>query len=92
LEQDVSNAVRVTLDDLGDVLYATRGDPVATAKEAPTDSYLILSLDTQGRVVGVQLLAAHEMPPEFWLRHPDRAALPADLLSAIDEWMTRQRG
>lgn len=80
--------VTTTYDAESDVLYVKRDVAmVARSREAPTDSYLILSRDIHGAVVGFTLLAAREMPPTFWLTHPDRGALPDDLLAALDAWM-----
>lgn len=88
----MSHDVSLTIDERADVLYARRpGVPIRTSREAPGDSYLILNLDAGGNVVGVQLLAAHEMPADFWREHPDRGALPPDLLAALDRWMREQR-
>jgi hypothetical protein len=39
-------------------------------------------------IVGVQLIAANEMPTEFWLaEHPSRRELPQDILRSIDAWI-----
>jgi len=84
--------VQLRFDTDRDVLYAKRADAsIRRSAEAPSDGYLILNCDAEGRVVGVQLLAAQEMPNAAWRQHPDRGALPPDLLAALDDWMNGHR-
>lgn len=84
----MNNEVQIRVDEENDVLYAKRkGTSSRNSNEAPHDGGLILSYDSRGDVVGITLLAAHEMPSDLWLRHSDREALPSDILSALDTWM-----
>lgn len=78
----------VSYDPDADVLYVWRtGVSFHRSKEAKHDGYLILNMDSQGEVVGVQLLSARQMPASFWATHPDRGAIPSDILGAIDVWV-----
>ena len=57
------------------------------SREAAHDGYLIVNLDAAGAIVGVQLLAASEVPSALWRNHPDRGALPDDIARTIDAWV-----
>jgi hypothetical protein len=54
---------------------------------AEHDGWLLVNRDDADDVVGVQLLAASEMPRGFWAVHPDREEIPADILAALDRWI-----
>lgn len=78
----------LSYDPDADVLYVHRiGTSIHRSKEAEHDGYLILNMDSQGEVVGVQLLSARQMPASFWATHPDRDAIPSDILGAINTWI-----
>ncbi len=75
-------------DGGSDVLYVKRaGATIRVSREAAHDGYVIVNLDATGAIVGVQLLAASEMPVAFWRNHPDRSALPDDIARTIDAWV-----
>lgn len=80
-------SILLRLDERQRVLYARReGASVATAEEAPHDGALIISYGPDGSVVGVQILDPQDLPSDMWLAHPDRLALPKDLLEMLDGW------
>lgn len=80
--------VTVDYDAHGDVLYVFRkGAKVKHSSETPNDGYVIVSYDATEAIVGVTLLGASEMPVAFWPTHPDRGAIPPDLLEALDAWV-----
>lgn len=82
------SGVLVRVDEISDVFYARRENTSsAFSNEAPNDGYLVISYDAGGNIVGIKLMAASEMPHEFWRRHPDRGVIPPDLLDAIDAWV-----
>lgn len=69
----------------GEVISVRRaGVTITSCRDAASDGYLFLDLDESALVVGARLVAANEMPLEHWLRHPDRAELPGDLLAELD--------
>lgn len=75
-------------DGGSDVLYVKRaGATIRTSREAAHDGYVIHNLDAAGAIVGVQLLAASELPSALWRNHPDRGALPDDIARTIDGWV-----
>lgn len=79
------------LDTAADVLYVKlEGVRIATSREAPSDDYLILNEDNEGRVVGVQVMFASEFA-DSWCAHPDKEMLPAELLLALDNWTSERR-
>jgi len=87
-EASVQAKEGVNYDPDADVLYVRRiGVSIHRSKEAEHDGYLILNMDSQGEVVGAQLLSARQMPASFWATHPDRGAMPSDILGAIDTWI-----
>jgi uncharacterized protein YuzE len=78
----------VTYDRQADVLYVVRrGTEIVDTMPAEHDGWLLVNRDDADDVVGVQLLAASEMPRGFWAVHPDREDLPPDLLEALDRWI-----
>lgn len=84
------SAVRLTIDDIQDVLYAKRdGGIVKKSREAPHDGYLILNFGPDGAIVGIQVVEARGMVPEEWRRHPDRGLVPPDILEAVDRWFAQ---
>ncbi len=79
--------VRLGLDEEQDVLYVAFDDAEsALSAESPSDGYLIINYSKDKRIVGVQVIRAHEMVPEEWKHHPDRDVLPAAILEAVDRW------
>ncbi len=75
-------------DGGSDVLYVKRaGATIRTSREAAHDGGLIVNLDAAGAIVGVQLLAASELPAALWRNHPDRSVLPDDIARTIDAWL-----
>ena len=84
----VGGEAGVDYDEGGDALYVYRSNESACSGcPDPDDTYLILRSNGAGKVVGITLTAAREMPPEFWVRHPSRCRIPADILVAVDEWI-----
>jgi hypothetical protein len=82
----------VTYDRNADVLSVVRrGAEIADTMPAEHDGWLLVNRDDADDVVGVQLLAASEMPRRFWLTHPDREELPPDILDALDRWVMTAR-
>lgn len=80
--------VLLRYDNESDVLYVKRaGATIHTSREAAHDGGLIVNLDAAGAIVGVQLLAASELPAALWRNHPDRSALPDDIARTIDAWV-----
>lgn len=83
----------IAYDVMSDVLYANLAGSgnsdraLAYSREAPTDSYLILSYDFKGNVGGLILLCAKQMPRDYWLKHPDKEKVPALLHNAVSEWL-----
>jgi hypothetical protein len=76
----------VWVDSNREVVSVRRaGARVVTSRDAQHDGYLYLDLDEREQVVGVRLVAANEMPPEYWMKHPDRCEIPPDLLAKLDE-------
>lgn len=79
-------------DAQADVIYVrSEGARSVTSNEAPSDGHLILSTDASEAVVGTTLMAASEMPADFWCTHPDRGLVPTDLLAAMDAWIGGDR-
>lgn len=86
-------SILLQLDEQQRVLYARRqGVRVATAEESPNDGALILSYDPTGAVVGVQILDPQDLPTDQWHLHPDRNALPGDILEVLDQWWAATLG
>jgi hypothetical protein len=86
LGKEEMNELQVSLDRAREVVTIRRaGARIADSRDAEHDTYLFLDLDDENRVVGVRLVAANEMPPDYWQHHPDRASLPRDILSKLDE-------
>lgn len=86
------NEVRLKHDDQHDVLYARRdGARIAKSREAPGDGYLILNLDEQGSIVGVQFMFPTDLSAEEWAGHPDRQSLPHDIDSVLNAWFAARR-
>jgi hypothetical protein len=78
----------VTYDRRADVLSVVRrGAETVDTMPAEHDGWLLVNRDHADDVVGVQLLAASEMPRGFWAVHPDREEIPPDLLAALDRWI-----
>jgi uncharacterized protein YuzE len=81
-------AVALHADELSDVLYAkVEGASIRTSREAPNDGDLILNLDENGRVIGVQVLGALSLTAHAWLEHPDRRMLPVEVSAAVEQWL-----
>lgn len=74
------------VDPTGEVISVRRQDVnVTSSRDAAHDGYLFLDLDGSKHVVGARLVAANQMPPDYWSHHPDRAELPDDILAKFDE-------
>ena len=73
--------------DLGsDVLYVLlEGCSVVDSRESQQDTDTILNLDSEGRVVGVQIIGAISQGVGAWLANPVRQEIPPTLLAAVDE-------
>lgn len=79
----------ITHDAALDVLYVKlEGARIATSREAPSYDYLILNEDSEGLVVGVQIILASECA-DSWRGHLDKDILPSELSSAIENWIIR---
>lgn len=70
----------VELDDA----HVVRGRPV------PNDSTLVLKVDAEGRVVGIELLSPKDMTPEVWRSHSVRPQLPPEVFSTVEAWLRCQ--
>jgi hypothetical protein len=69
-----------------DVLYVRRDDARIFASESSKNDWgLILGRNAEGTIVGVTWIEAKGLA-SHWPKHPDRAAVPEDILRAIDEW------
>ena len=80
-----------SVDSTGEVISVRRrNSAIVSSRDAAHDGYLFLDLDASSNVVGARLVAANEMPLEYWLQHPDRAELPGDILTAFDELLGRR--
>jgi uncharacterized protein YuzE len=80
---------KVSFDHQHDVLYVKRaGSKIAQSDTAANDSGLILDFDSAGGVVGVRMLFASCIELSDWNAHPNRSAIPEDLLGAVDEWFS----
>ncbi len=79
--------VHIKYDAGADVLYVRRdGATIHRSKEAEHDGYLVLNMNSQSEVVGVQLLCAKEMPATTWHEHPDKERIPLDIFNAVEDW------
>ena len=88
----MSSAIVLTFDDVQDVLYAKRVSAIVkSSAEAPSDSYLILNMASDGSVVGVQVVDANGIPTEEWKHHPDRSLVPKDILDVVDRWISERK-
>lgn len=86
-------SVSTTYWAIADELTALRRRAkVAASRQAPHDEDLVLELDRVGGVVGVRHVDPSRLTLEQWLRHPDRAQLPADIDDAVDRWVREQPG
>ncbi len=86
-----SPSVSLDLDSNADVLYLRlEGARIEHSREAPSDDSLILNMDREGQIVGVQVLYASNLA-EHWHEHPDKGMLPAALCSALDNWTKQQQ-
>lgn len=84
----MSARVEFRFDDSLDVLSAWFVNArVVRARTAATDAHIVLKLDSDGHIVGLELLGPSELRPAFWRSHPARTELPADLLSDVDAWL-----
>jgi len=76
------------LDRANSVLYVKRkGASIARSRESDHDGELVLNLDVNGTVVGVQLLSVGGLPWSVWLNHPDRSKLPNELREDMDAYL-----
>jgi len=81
----------VTLDERNDVLYLRREDArIRFSHSAAHDPELIINFDEEKRVVGVQLIGLKMLPIDAWMTHPDRDALPEDMLVEIDRTVSER--
>lgn len=70
------------------MLYVKRkGASIARSRESAHDNELVLNLDVNGTVVGVQLLSVGGLPWSVWLNHPDRGSLPNELRDDLDAYL-----
>lgn len=81
--------VEVTYDGGGDVLYTkVEGEVISNSNQSETDSYLIIDRNGKDCVVGTTLLAASEMPLDFWRDTQGyHNELPEEVFKAIEEWI-----
>lgn len=85
----MEKSLRITCDTDAGVLYARRvGVRIATSRYGEADTLLVLNLDAEGDVVGLQLEGALELTPAEWRQHPDRGLIPPDMLAKIDGWFS----
>lgn len=86
--EEEEQVISTVFDTLTDSLTVRRSGIAAhTATPAPHDQGFIIGRCRDGRTVGATLLSASEIRPSNWIAHPDREALPDDIMSAIDLWM-----
>jgi uncharacterized protein YuzE len=80
--------ILINFNELTDVVSVyIDGTSAAKVLHAPKDNHILLELDTAGHVVGVEVFGASTIVPAFWKEHPDRAAVPAELLVELDRWL-----
>ena len=78
---------KTTYDQAHDVLRVNRVDATPFAsREHPLDADLILHLDRDRHIVGVQLLYTSRMQG-IWGVHPARHCLPTEIRTEVDNFM-----
>jgi uncharacterized protein YuzE len=84
--EDVS--VDIEFDDFADVVSArVHGAKIVRARPAPWDQHILLELDADGHVVGLEVYGPRVIKPAFWRGHPGRTELPLHLLTELDAWL-----
>ena len=79
-------------DETLDVLRVRlANDTIVRAKAAPSDGHLILELNREGNVVGIEMLDTN-MRPAFWEQHPDQALIPASISSGVKAFLESRVG
>ena len=79
----------ISIDAVAGVLYVKRVRAhIVDAREADSDSGLVLNMNESGETVGLQLQGALSIDTVWWRGHPDRAQLPEDLFSGVERWLT----
>jgi hypothetical protein len=80
----------VDYDDLLDLFTARLvGRMVIRAQQAPSDPHIVLELDEKNCVVGIEILGIHSVNPVFWHTHPDRGAIPVEIVAEVDGWFAQ---
>ena len=78
---------KTTYDQRHDVLYAKlEGATVHASREHPLDGNVIMNLDQERRIVGVQILSVSELVG-MWDVHPVRHSLPGVMCAEIKRFM-----
>ena len=76
-------------DDIGDILFVQKSEPVLF-KTCPEDSYVVFLSDKNDIIIGIKLMAASEMPYQYWVSHHSaRKKLPEDIQKAVDAWVLK---
>lgn len=84
--------VETTFDDLTDSMSVYFvGSRARSMLPAKADGHILLESDTDGCVVGLQLLGTVSLDQAKWPHHPDRSSIPAELLSELDRWLMHRK-
>lgn len=83
-------AIKMIYDSTSDVLYMKYdGARIKCSSAVEGDDFVILNKDYDGKICGVQIIAASEMTSERWTEHFSSEGIPDDIFHEARTWMIR---
>jgi len=80
-------------DPSGDVLYVkVAGARIRAGRPVEGDDFVILNVDQDGVVVGLQLIDAREMSAVRWREYFATPEIPEEIFAAVDAWLQKNVG
>jgi uncharacterized protein YuzE len=84
----MASRVKIVFDEITDVVSVfIDGKRARKVRNAQHDHQILLEYDADGKIVGIEVTGASVLDPSKWPYHPDRGAMPAELLDELDRWL-----